>query len=408
MRPTIRIGTVAGIPIGVHWSVLVITLLLAQGLAVVVLPANAAGHAPLIYWATAVVVAVVFMASLLAHELAHALLARHYGVRVRRITLWLLGGVAELDGQAPHPRGDLLIAAAGPLVSLLTGFAFAVAAVGAQALGAGSLTTAALVWLAVVNAILAVFNLLPGIPLDGGRVLAATLWWVRGDRAAAHRTACRIGIGLGWLMITAGLAQLLLVASLDGLWLIVLGWFLVGAARAEYTEALLRTRLARLRVGDVMTPSPACGYVNQSVANFITAVARTRRYRTFPVLDLGGRLVGMVSVARLTRVPKADRGAVCLGDVLTPRDRMLVLDPASPLADAAPALSAGGFRLAVVAVDGHVSGVLSPGDLARAMEFSALETQPDRAVRTETASGMGTSLRSDVDSTDIVRARPPQ
>ena len=369
MRHTMRVGTVAGIPVRVHWSVLVIMLLFAQGLAVSVLPANAAGQAPVLYWTVALVVAAVFMALLLAHELAHALVARHYGVRVRRITLWLLGGVAELDGQAPHPRGDLLIAAAGPLVSLFTGVVFAVAAIGTLAMGGGSLATAALAWLAVVNVVLAVFNLLPGAPLDGGRVLAATLWWLRGDRAAAHRTACRAGVVLGWLLVAAGLTQLL-TANLGGLWLVVLGWFLVGAAQAEDAAEVLRTSLARLRVGDVMTPSPACGYTTQSVANFVTTVAWQRPYRTFPVLDPGGRLAGVVSLAQLARVPAAKRQAVRLGEVLTPRDHVLVLDPASPLADAAPAFLAGGFRLAVVALDGHVSGVVSAGDLARAVELA--------------------------------------
>jgi Zn-dependent protease len=242
------------------------------------------------------------MASLLAHELAHALVARHHGVRVRRITLWLLGGVAELDGRAPHPRGDLLIAAAGPLVSLSTGVVFAVAAVAVLALGGGPLATAALAWLAVVNTVLAVFNLLPGAPLDGGRVLAAALWWLRGDRAAAHRTACRAGVVLGWLLVAAGLTQIL-TANLGGLWLAVLGWFLAGAAQAENTDEVLRTSLARLRAGDVMTPSPACGYTTQSVANFVTTVAWQRPYRTFPVLDPGGRLAGVVSLAQLARVP---------------------------------------------------------------------------------------------------------
>ncbi len=152
MRMTVRLGRVAGIPIGVHWSVLVILLLLAQGLAVAILPADAPGYSAGLYWALAVVAAAVLMASLLAHELAHALVARHYGVGVRRITLWLLGGFAEMDGQAPHPRGDLLIAAVGPLVSLAAGAGFAVLAVVAQALGADSLAVAALAWLAVINA----------------------------------------------------------------------------------------------------------------------------------------------------------------------------------------------------------------------------------------------------------------
>jgi Zn-dependent protease/CBS domain-containing protein len=376
MRLTVRLGRVAGIPISMHWSVLVILLLLTQGLAVAVLPINAPGHPAMLYWAAAVVAAAVFMASLLAHELAHALVARHYGVRARRITLWLLGGFAELDGQAPHPRGDLLIAAAGPLVSLSGGAGFVLGAVGAQMLGADSLTVAALIWLAVVNTVLTVFNLLPGIPLDGGRLLAAALWWwLRGDRDVAHRTACRAGVVLGWLVISAGLAQLVFADNLGGLWLAILGWFLVAAARAE-NYAVLSGSMASLRVGDIMTRSPACGYVSESVANFLATVAHTRPYRTFPVLDVDGRLAGMLDLERLAQVPVTHRDQVRLRDVLTPNDRILVLDPACSLADAAPALLAGGQRLAVVTVDGHVSGVLSAGDVSRAMELAALNLTP--------------------------------
>jgi Zn-dependent protease/CBS domain-containing protein len=377
MRHTMRVGTVAGVAVHVHWSVLVIMMLFAQGLALSVLPSYAVGQARVLYWAVAVIVAAVFMASLLAHELAHAMVARHYGVRVRRITLWLLGGVAELDGQAPHPRGDFLIAAAGPLVSLSAGVVFAAAALVAQALGGGALATVALAWLAVVNAVLAVFNLLPGAPLDGGRVLAAALWWLRGDRVAAHRAACRAGVVLGWVLIAAGLTQLL-TSNLGGLWLVVLGWFLVGAAQAESAGEVLRGSLARLRVGDVMTPSPACGYTTQSVANFVATVAWQSPHRTFPVLDLGGRLAGVITLARLARVPAANRDVVRLAEVLTPLDQVLVLDPASPLADAASALYASGSQLAVVAIERHVSGVVSAGDVARAVELAPFRSPPDR------------------------------
>jgi Zn-dependent protease len=378
MRQTMRLGAVAGIPIEVHWSVLVVMLLLMQGLAVAVLPASAGGLSPLVYWVLAAVIALVFLGSLLAHELAHALVSRHYGVRVRRVTLWLLGGVAELDGQAPHPRGDLLIAAAGPLASLSIGALFAVAAVAAHGLGGPALAVAGLAWLAVVNVVLAVFNLLPGVPLDGGRVLAATLWWLRGDRTAAHRTACRAGVVLGWLLVAAGLAQLGLAGDLGGLWLVVLGWFLVSAAHAEDADTVWRAALAGLRVADVMTPSPTCGYTSQSVTDFVITVAGFP-YRTFPVLDLDGRLAGMVSLARLARVPAGDQKSVRLGDVLIPRDRVLVLDPTSPLPDAARAMFAGGHRLAVVAVGDRVSGVLTIGDITHAAELAAFGTRPDHA-----------------------------
>jgi CBS domain-containing protein len=261
-------------------------------------------------------------------------------------------------------------------MSLLASLAFGVAAISARALDAASLTVAALAWLAVINAVLAGFNLLPGVPLDGGRVLAAVLWWLRGDRAAAHRAACRVGVILGWLLIALGLAQVL-AADLEGLWLGLLGWFLVGAATAENSEATLRSSLVGLRVGDVMTPSPACGYASQSVSNFVSTVAWRHPYRTFPVLYLDGRLAGVISLARLAKVSAADRDAVRLRDVITPRDQVVVLDPGSPLVEAAPTMSASTFRLAVVAVDEHVSGVLSVGDIARAVELAALGAKPD-------------------------------
>lgn len=378
MRQTVRLGRFAGIPVGVHWSVLVIMLLLVQGLAMSVLPDSAAGYDTALYWGVAAIVAGLFMAALLAHELAHALVARHYGVRVKAITLWLLGGVSELDGQAPHARGDLLIALAGPLVSLAGAGVFAAAAFLASAWGAGSLGVAALAWLAVVNAALGLFNLLPGAPLDGGRVLAAILWWVRGDRAAARRAAGRAGMVVGALLVVAGTADVLLAANLGGLWLVLLGWFLGSAARVESTEWELRDTLAGVGVGDVMTTPAVYGYTSQSVAGFVSTVARQQPHRTYPVLDLDGRLDGMVSLARLARVPVADRDTVRLRDVQLPVAQATVLAPATPLVDAAPALLGGRHRLAAVAVGGHLSGVISAGDVARAIELATLGVAPDR------------------------------
>ena len=378
MRQTARLGRLAGIPIGVHWSVFVIMLLLVQGLASVILPSGARGYATAVYWGVAVVVAVLFLAALLAHELAHALVARHYGVPVRAITLWMLGGVSELDGEPPHARADLLIALAGPVVSLAGAGVFAAGAAVASAAGAGPLAVTGLAWLAFVNAILGVFNLLPGAPLDGGRVLAAVLWWVRGDRAAARRAAGRVGMVLGALLIAAGLVELLLAGNLSGLWLMALGWFVALAARAETTDAMLRKTLAGVRVGDVMTAPAACGYVSQSVADFVATVARRHPHRVFPVLDLDGRPVGLVTLARLAKLPSADRERTRLGDVSAPVDQARVLDPAVPLMDVAPAVLAGGHRLLPVVADGRLTGVVTPGDVARATELAELGVTPDR------------------------------
>lgn len=378
MRQTLRLGRVAGIPVGSHWSVLVIMLLLVQILALTVLPAWAPEEPAVLYWAVAVTVAVLFMAALLAHELGHSLVARHYGVRVRGITLWLLGGVSELDGQAPHARGDLLIALAGPLVSVAAGALFTGLAVVSGMLGADALAVAALVWLALVNFVLAVFNLLPGAPLDGGRVLAALLWWTGMDRVRARRVAGRAGMVLGGLLIAAGIAQLILLGGLGGLWLALIGWFLIAAAGAENADARLRQALADLRVRDVMTTPARSGYANHSVTDFTDTVVRSHPHRSYPVVDLTGNVTGVVTLASLGRVPPAQRQTMRLADVQTPRDRLTVLDPDTPLVEVAPQLLAGGHRLAPVISEGNLLGVVCGGDVSRATELASLGVTPAR------------------------------
>jgi len=378
MRATLRLGHIAGIPLGMHWSVLVIAALLIQMLGTTILPTDAASAPVAVRWAAAAVTAVVFLAALLAHEIAHALTARHYGLRVRRITLWLLGGVAELDGQAPHARAELLIAASGPATSLGTAVVFAGLLLTAAAANAGHLALNVLAWLTVVNVILAVFNLLPGAPLDGGRMLAAAVWWATGNRVTARRVATRSGVVVGVLLVVAGAAEILLLRSLGGVWFVLLGWFLVAAARAEGADALWDTQLAGTPVEAAMTSPAVCGYAQQTVASFVADVARRHPHRNYPVLGLDGFLTGMIGISRLARLPAESREAMRLGGVQTPRERLTVVSPQTPLAEAARSLQAGGHRLAVVTENGHVCGVLSAADIVRAIELSALDTTPSR------------------------------
>ncbi|WP_412746554.1 site-2 protease family protein [Krasilnikovia sp. MM14-A1004] len=377
MRQNLRLGQIAGIPVGMHWSVLLILLLLTQGVAGALLPAAAAGYAAAAYWLVAVALAGLFLAALLGHELAHALTARHFGVRVKAITLWLLGGVSELDGNPPHPRADLLIALAGPLASLAASGLFAGAAWLAALAGLAPLRVG-LVWLAAVNAVTAVFNLLPGAPLDGGRVVAALVWWRRGDRAAARRAAARAGQVTGGLVAGGGLAAVLVSGSLSGLWLMLLGWFLATAAGAEAADVRLSTGLAGIDVARVMTAPPVCGYAGQSIAAFVSTVAATSPHRAYPVVGLDGALAGLVTLSRLATVPGPARATTRLTDVRVPLARVRVIAPDTPLLGALGVLG-DPYRLAVVTVGGRPCGVLSPGDVRRALDVAELGGVPDRS-----------------------------
>jgi Zn-dependent protease len=372
VKQSVRLGRVAGIAVGAHWSVAVILAIIAELLAVSVLPGAFPRQSAGLYWVMAGAAAVVFLASLLAHELAHALVARRNGVGVRSITLWMLGGVAELDGDPPSAGADLRIALAGPAASLVAAALLFGAGAGIGAAGGPGVAVAAATWLAVMNAVLAVFNLLPGAPLDGGRVLRAVLWRHYGDRGRAERGAARAGRVLGAVMVGVGIGELLALRSLGGLWLMLIGWFLITAAAAEENTAAAKTTLAGVRVADVMTADPELAGGWESVSEFAGRAAVRSRQDVFPVVGAGGDLAGVVLASQLARIPAGDRNRLRLDQValaVPPSYRAAPDDQAGPLLTRRPL---GGQVAAVVLDGGHVMGLVTIGDLRRALQWRTL------------------------------------
>ncbi|MCU7729449.1 site-2 protease family protein [Actinoplanes sp. KI2] len=378
MRHSIRLGQVHGIPVGLHWSTAVILILVAEGFAVGVLPVAAPGYTAVAYWLAAAGFAGMFLVSLLAHEYAHARTAQHYGVRVRSITLWLLGGVSELDGETPHPRGDLLVALAGPAASLAAAGSFLLAA-GPAGLAHLRLLEAGFADLAVVNAVLAVFNLLPGAPLDGGRALAAILWWLRGDRAAARLAATRAGILLGSLLAVAGIVLTFSAQFVGGLWFVLLGWYLVMTASGEAAASRLLTGIGDVPVERLMSAPPICGYTSQTVAAFVAEVAAAHPHRCYPVVEVDGRLAGLVTLRILATVPVSRRSEVRLNRILVPVSRIPVAPLGTPVREPS-AQPVNPLRCTVVVDGGRPCGVLTAGDLARALAIAELRN-PGGSVR---------------------------
>ena len=246
MRTSIRLGRFFGIPVGLSWSVLLIAGLLTLSLGATLLPASASGYSDLAYFAAAVIAAVLFFGSLLAHELAHAIVARGHGVEVEGITLWLLGGVAQLRSEAPSARAELGIAAVGPATSLALAGVFGLAALGAHIFMLPALVVAVLGWLALINAALAVFNLIPAAPLDGGRVLAGVLWAAHGDQWRAAETAAKAGRVVGGGLIAFGLLGFFVPLPYGGPWTALIGWFVMSTAAAEEEHARTKRHQAEL------------------------------------------------------------------------------------------------------------------------------------------------------------------
>jgi Zn-dependent protease/CBS domain-containing protein len=363
----IPLGRIAGIRVAASWTLLIVVALLVLGLGGGVFPREYPGLTAGWYLAAAAVGAALFLVSLLAHELAHALVARRAGIAVESITFWLFGGVARLSGDAASPTAALWIALVGPLTSLALAGVFWAAASGLRGAEAPPVAAGVPGWLAWTNLGLALFNLLPGAPLDGGRVLRALLWLRSGDRDRSARTAARAGRVLGVILVGLGVFQIFSGLGANGLWIAILGWFLGGAARAEEELATARGTLAGVRVRDAMTPDPVAAPASATVAQVLAEMTTRLRFTSLPVLDERGALVGLVTLRRLREVPPEQRATTRVGDVACPREDLITVSPDGPLADLLGRLSAGEDRRALVLDGEHLVGIVSPADIMQAL-----------------------------------------
>ena len=383
MRAFISLGRIAGIRVGINASVFVIVAVLVIGLATGRLPATYPGRSVAAYVGAAIAAAVLFLASLLAHELAHALVARRNGIEVESIVLWLLGGVAQLRGEPKTPGADFRIAIIGPLTSVGLATVFGIAAGGLAWLGAGGLPVGVLAYLAATNAMLAAFNLIPAAPLDGGRVLRAALWRWRGNRHTAAVNAARAGRILGFILIAIGILQVVTGAGLGGLWLALIGWFVVSAAAAEEQQARLSGRLAGVTVAQVMTARPLSLDGNLTVEDFVGQVALTHRFSTYPLVGPDGRLTGLVTLNRVRAVSPGERATTRLWEIACAPAEVPTAGPGDALVELLHRMHGCADGRAVVIDDaGRVIGVVSPGDVARAVAQADLRAiDPYRAFR---------------------------
>jgi Zn-dependent protease len=377
MNETIRLGTFAGVRVGMNWSVLAIVALLAFGLAGGRLPAEYPGRSGTAYLAAGLATAVAFMLSLLAHEVGHAVVARRNGIEVDGITLWLFGGIARLRGEAADPGAELRIAGVGPLVSVVLGIAFGALEQVWRSAGLEGLVLGAFGWLGPINLMLAVFNLVPAAPLDGGRVLRAVLWRWRGDRFNATITASRVGVVFGFTLVGLGLAQFAMRSGFGGLWSVLIGWFLINAARGEEAQARVRGSLAGVRARDVMTAQPLTVPGSTTVEDFLEHYVLGNRYTAFPITD-GTRGPSLVTLNRVRGIPRDERRLRSVREVACPPEQVATASPDEPLADVLPRMSECADGRVLVVDDGEVVGIISPSDVARRLEVAGLGDPRER------------------------------
>jgi Zn-dependent protease len=366
-RGAFSIGSIAGIRIALHPSWLVIAFLVTYSLAVGELPDSFPGWDPPLYWIVGAAVAALFFASVLAHELSHALVARRFGVKVIDITLFIFGGAASLEGDTRRPRDEALIAAAGPVSSL---------AIGAALWGIGAFVDQAQVaamigWLGFINISLGLFNLIPGFPMDGGRILRAILWRIRGDEFAATRNAAAVGRGFGYLLVAIGVFVAFQGGALfSGIWLALIGWFLSSAAESAVVQMSVQRSLRGVKVRDVMEEEPPSVSPNETIGELVNERLMRGEHRSFLVRHDDGGLAGIVTLSDVRRVPREDWPNARVTDIMTRFTEVATVGPDNPVEGALELLQQKEVnQLPVVTDEGRtVVGLLTRAGILRMID----------------------------------------
>lgn len=363
---SIRIGRLAGVEVSTDWSLLVLCALLVWTLESGIFPAQDPHLSHRTDVLMASVATVGFILGVLLHEVGHVLAARREGMRVDGIVLSFYGGYARFTSNFPDGPAEARVAFAGPLVSLLIG---GIAVLVARA-HVSEPVDAVASWLGYVNVSLGIFNLVPAVPLDGGRVLHGLIWRARGDEAAASRICAGIGRAFGYLLVTLGIALFMTQGVFSGVWVAFMGWFLLMGATSETQSEATKQALAGKRVGDLMTRSPVTVTPDVTIGRFVDEVADSQRHSTYPVVD-GGRAVGLLPLQRALMVPRLHWDERTVRDCMVPRAEAPVVAESDAAVDALPAVAGNELGHALVLDGDTLVGIVSATDFARALETRA-------------------------------------
>ena len=368
MGPSIHIGRIFGVQIGLHPSWFVIALLVTYTVAAGQLPAAYPNWEAALYWIVGALIALLFFGSVLAHELSHALVARRYGLKVKEITLFIFGGAATLEGETKRPLDEALIAGVGPLTSLLIGGIL----LGTDAIIKQPQMAAITGWLGFINLTLGFFNLIPGFPMDGGRILHAILWKLRGDRSVATRNAAGVGRLFGYLLIAGGVFLIFQGADLlfTGVWFALIGWFLSNAAEATIAQVSVEHALRGIKVREVMEHDPPSIAPNESVNDLVNERLIRGEHRSFLVRHDDGGLAGIVTLSDVRRMPRENWENARVTDLMTRFADLATIGPDAGLEAALKLLQEREVnQLPVVTDEGRtVVGLLTRAGILRLIE----------------------------------------
>ena len=362
MEASVRLGSIRGIRIGIHYSWFIVLVIFSYLLAEGQYPNQYPGWTTTQYWVVAVATVILLFASVLVHELGHSFVAQARGIEVVGITLFIFGGVAEIAEESDEPGGEFAIAIAGPLTS--RGLSAIFGGLWMLLHGTNAQVSALLGYLAVVNAILAVFNLIPGFPLDGGRVLRAILWKITGDVRKSTRIVSVIGTFVGSVFFVLGIFAALSGNLINGLWYLALGWFLQNAASSGYRQVEQEELIKGHVVSEVMDPAPLTVQGGFTVAELVHDWFLARNVRGAPVVT-NDWFEGIVTISDVRHVPRDRWEETLVKDIMTPRDKVQSVTPDAGIDVALRTMSEHSFDQLPVIADRQLVGLLRRADLVR-------------------------------------------
>lgn len=372
MRSSIRLGRLFGIEIGLHYSWFLIALLITLSL-------SSQFHAKHPDWgdsvilATAAMTALLFFAALLAHEMSHALVARSRGLATRAITLFALGGVAQIEKEPEDPKTEFWVGIVGPFSSAVIGvLALLVATAGGWRIGSDPATPvmAMLVWLGYINLMLAAFNMIPGFPMDGGRVLRAVIWWITGNGVRATKMAARTGQAVALLFIAWGVFRFFGGEGFGGLWIAFIGWFLLQSAGATYTTVKIAADLKSIRVGDVMTQECKLIDGNLNVQSFVEDTLLKSAGRCF-VVEQQGHIAGLVTPHEIKQLERQRWPYTTLYDIMVPFDQLHTVSPSTPVMEALETMGRDDVNQLPVVTGTHLDGIITRANVLQFLQTRA-------------------------------------
>lgn len=369
MHSQIKLGRIFGIEIGLHYSWIVIALLIVFSLAGHFREINAQWGDGVVL-ITAVLTGVLFFAAIIAHELAHSIVAKSRGLPVKSITLFALGGVSQIEKEATDAKTEFWIAIVGPLTSFVIGAALLALS---TALGWTSMATprtpvlAMMVWLGYINVALAIFNLVPGFPLDGGRVLRAIVWWATKDMVRSTRIAARVGQTVALFFIVVGVYRLFSGAGFAGLWIAIIGWFLLDAAGATYAQVEVNERLRGVKVGDIMSRDCPTVEGRTNLRTFVEEFLLRTGRRCFIVVE-NDNIAGIITAHEIKEIEPAIRPYKTVSDAMRPIHQLRTVTPDTSVVEVLETMGREDLNQLPVVSDGRLEGVISRGQVLRYLQ----------------------------------------